>query len=295
MSQHPISTRVHQQKITTLADTGATDTLIRISDVPPNLPILASKGLHVALPNGSVIQSIASTKFAIAPAGPRIDAHVFRDADLSTSLTAIAPLCAQDCTATFSKNSVTIRDKDGTVILDAPKPTNELLWQLPLPVHACSQANLVLRHDLDADYVRFSHACFGSPAVSTLLNAVRRNWLIGYPRLSAKMITENMPNPVATAQGHLDRTRRGMRSTQPKPPTPPAAPTTDDETPYVEDEYQHIFTKIISALSISHADTTGRFPHISQSGHQYILLSIWCGYIHFELMKDRSKGEYVKA
>jgi hypothetical protein len=109
------------------------------------------------------------------------------------------------------------------------------------------------------------------------------------------MITENMPNPVATAQGHLDRTRRGMRSTQPKPPTPPAAPTTDDETPYVEDEYQHIFTKIISALSISHADTTGRFPHISQSGHQYILLSIWCGYIHFELMKDRSKGEYVKA
>ena len=286
-------------EIITLADTGATDTILRLSDIPKNLPILASKGMHVALPNGSTIQSIASTQFALSPAGPRIDAHIFRDTDLSNSLTAIAPLCAQDCTATFSKHSVKIRDNIGNVIIDAPKTANESLWQLPLPVHPVSQTNLVIRHDLDADYVRFSHACFGSPAVSTFLNAVRRNWLVGYPRLTTKMITENMPNAVATAQGHLDRTRRGMHSTKPKPTvtTPPASTSepSDDDVPYAEEEYQHIFTKIISASSISHADTTGRFPHISQSGHQYILLSIWCGYIHFELMKDRSKGEYVKA
>ena len=297
--QHRTNNCPAATEIITLADTGATDTILRLSDIPKNLPILASKGMHVALPNGSTIKSIASTQFALSPAGPRIDAHIFRDTDLSNSLTAIAPLCAQDCTATFSKHSVKIRDSIGNVIIDAPKTANESLWQLPLPVHPVSQTNLVIRHDLDADYVLFSHACFGSPAVSTFLNAVRRNWLVGYPRLTAKMITENMPNAVATAQGHLDRTRRGMHSTKPKPTvtTPPTSTSdpSDDEVPYAEEEYQHIFTKIISASSISHADITGRFPHISQSGHQYILLSIWCGYIHFELMKDRSKGEYVKA
>ena len=120
------------------------------------------------------------------------------------------------------------------------------------------------------------------------------------------MITANPPNPVATAQGHLDRTRRSMRSTKPTSTAAPTTiPTTSDpsspdtdatsDSPYSEDEYQHIFVKLLPMSTISHADITGRFPHASQAGNQYILLSIWCGYIHFELMKNRSATEFVRA
>ena len=299
--------------IPTLADTGATDTLLRASDIPADLPLLPSKDLVVSLPNGAVIQSIASTNFRLAASGPIIDGHIFRDTDLSHSLTAIAPLCNQDCTATFSKTNISIHDNQGKLIITAPKNKSAHLWNLPLPIHlptqptsTPSQAHLAQRHDLDADYVQFSHACFGSPAVSTFLNAVRNNWLPGYPRLTAQMITANPPNPVATAQGHLDRTRRSMRSTKPTSTAAPTTiPTTSDpsspdtdatsDSPYSEDEYQHIFVKLLPMSTISHADITGRFPHASQAGNQYIQLSIWCGYIHFELMKNRSATEFVRA
>lgn len=161
-----------------------------------------------------------------------------------------------------------------------------------------------MKHELNADFVQFTHACFGYPAVSTLLHAARRGWLTTFPRITAHMISTNPPNQLATAKGHLDRTRRNLQTTQPSvPPTtlpPPSTITTDsDDTdsdmPFVEDEYHNIYVKIIATQEISHADITGRFPTISRRGNQYMLLSVWNNYIHIELMKSRSASEYVRA
>jgi len=163
-----------------------------------------------------------------------------------------------------------------------------------------------MRHELDADFVQFAHACFGYPAVSTFLNAVKNNWLSTFPRITAKMIAANPPNQVATAQGHLDRTRRSMKTTKiPAPPTslPPATTelpaedtdTFDSDFPYVEEEYHNIYVKLLPIQQVSHADITGRFPSISRRGHQYMLLSVWNNYIHIELMKNRTAPEYVRA
>ena len=90
-----------------------------------------------------------------------------------------------------------------------------------------------MKHELNADFVQFTHACFGYPAVSTLLHAARRGWLTTFPRITANMISTNPPNQLATAKGHLDRTRRNLQTTQPSvPPTtlpPPSIITTDSD------------------------------------------------------------------
>ena len=120
------------------------------------------------------------------------------------------------------------------------------------------------------------------------------------------MIAANPQNQIATAQGHLDRTRRSMKTTKiPAPPTslPPATTelpaedtdTFDSDFPYVEEEYHNIYVKLLPIQQVSHADITGRFPSISRRGHQYMLLSVWNNYIHIELMKNRTAPEYVRA
>jgi len=76
---------------------------------------------------------------------------------------------------------------------------------LPIPVN---ETNLVTQCEQisqisHVEIVQFTHACFGYPVVSTLLNAVKNKWLSSFPRITAKMITANPPNPLATAQRNL--------------------------------------------------------------------------------------------
>jgi hypothetical protein len=64
--------------------------------------------------------------------------------------------------------------------------------------------------DLDnSSYVRFVHACMGFPAPITFLNAVSCGFINGpnqFSRLTARMVRKHMPNTLATARGHLDKT-----------------------------------------------------------------------------------------
>jgi hypothetical protein len=113
----------------------------------------------------------------------------------------IGPLCNQGCTATFTQRDVTITDVTGNRILHGTKEPHATLWSLPLPVPPLRSASAqnVIRHELDAEFVEFVHACFGFPAVSTFLAAAKRNYLSSFPRITHAMIAANRPNSIATA------------------------------------------------------------------------------------------------
>ncbi len=58
------------------------------------------------------------------------------------------------------------------------------------------------------------------PKISTLLKAVRKDFLKGCPNLSEKLIFKyHNPSP-ATAKGHMKRPRHGIKSTRPKQKLP---------------------------------------------------------------------------
>ena len=87
----------------------------------------------------------------------------------------------------------------------------------------------------DKKYVKFTHASFGSPAISTLLRAIRKGYLLTLPRLTSALVCKHLPNTVATALGHLDRRRQGLDSTTAVPNDPPSSPPLPSPETYEDD------------------------------------------------------------
>jgi hypothetical protein len=82
---------------------------------------------------------------------------------------------------------------------------------IPVPVTSSAFAGkLQGTRQTASEYVQFVHASLGFPAPTTFMNAVQKRFITGpnqYTRLTPKLVTKNMPNSMATARGHLDRTR----------------------------------------------------------------------------------------
>ena len=53
--------------------------------------------------------------------------------------------------------------------------------------------------------------------------------------------------------------------------------------------------KIIRSSDLNSSDMAGRFPFISHRGYEYMLISVFRGYIHVELLKNRTAAELVRA
>ena len=126
-----------------------------------------------------------------------------------------------------------------------------------------------------------------------MLRAINAGYLDKLPRLTAKMFTSNYPNSPATAMGHLDQTRQRKRKSKAAKP-----PLEHDQSPEaLDDELHYINAAHISVLSTEElaSDAAGRFPFVSARGYQYMLVSVYRGFIFVALMRDRTAGEYVKA
>ena len=91
-----------------------------------------------------------------------------------------------------------------------------------------------------ANSIKFAHQLMCSPKISTILKAIRRDFLDRCPNLSAKGVTRYLNPSPATAKGHMKRPHQGIRSTTAKQPCAPpydrqgptvhAAPIGDEES-----------------------------------------------------------------
>jgi len=271
-----------------------------------------------------------------------IPVHVFDDDSLHRSLLSVADYCNQGCQATFTSTGVTI-SHGNDIIAAGRKAPNAKLWTIslpstidfnsnsittdnivpvsalytgssePMPMHTVSN---VIHHQLNADYVKFCHASFGSPPVSTFVDAIRQGYLGNFPKLTVKMVTANLPITVATSLGHLDLKRQGLNSTKsadindasnsnrssvhvvnvPNPTSSKISAVSTRPNAHVDIKsisHQKILVKIYETTN--HSDATGRFPVTSFRNNRYILVSTFNGYIHLEPLVNRSASEYLTA
>jgi hypothetical protein len=65
-----------------------------------------------------------------------------------------------------------------------------------------------------ANAVKFSHQSLCNPKISSLMKALRKCYLKGYPNLSEELVTKYLNPSPATAKGHMKRPKKGIRSTQ---------------------------------------------------------------------------------
>ena len=180
--------------------------------------------------------------------------------------------------------------KEGRTVLHHDKEKLDHLWNVELPTHTvATSASAILRSDTDASFATFMHTALGSPALSTLLRAVRKGYLSSYPRLTATMVTTYLSLTAATARGHLDQHRQGLDST-----------TTDTDPDQADGTHPPlprgtVFTKTVSLSQTAHSDLTGRFPVKALSGSEYVFISVLDGYIHCEPIASRHQSNYVNA
>ena len=278
-------------------DCGATNTIFRESDVNYLNDISPSIDMTVGLPNGTSI--VSSANGTLLNNNFSIEVPIFSDNALNRSLISTADYCNNCCTAVFTATSATItHDASGEVISHSYKEPHDRLWPFGLPP---IQIHNVVRHEINADFVAYSSASFFSPPDTSLAHALKLGWLGNFPRLTARMLTSNKPNSMSTAKGHLQQTRqRNYRSTHPAPsqrvvvhnPSPPPASELDHNV----SDTNLLFTKISSRADfLNSSDMPGRFTHVSHRGYEYVLISVFNGYIHAEPLRSRQGPELISG
>lgn len=312
---------------TPIADSGCTHTLVRQSDAATLTTAIQQHGANhdITVANGSSIHPIGTAQLITGNPALQIPALICRDTDLSRSLIALADYTAAGCTISLTDTEIVV-SLQGICVARGIKTSDDKLWPFPTttiyPVLQLedpdSFAGHIVTHQYQADYVRFMHAALGSPPISTLLRAISAGYLRYLPRLTSDVVRANPPVSMATAKGHLQQTRRNLRSTQSINSHAAVATTTDASAPPVDalientdtepadeftdlsryDEEDTILSQIIHGSGysdINHSDMPGAVPFRSLHGNIYHHVSVFNNYIHVEPMASRTATDHVKA
>jgi hypothetical protein len=217
------------------------------------------------------------------------EAHVIPGLTHS-SLLSIGKFFDAGCIATFDSNKVHIT-KDATTLLTGARDRRTGLWRLSLSLppsnkiehninNAFQQLQSILTTQCNSAYktqsmpdlINFLHAAAFSPAVSTWIQAIQRNFFRSWPGLTTAAVRQHLTPSKATTKGHLDQTRKNIRST--KKATSHDVNLDLDAMPIQDTDNKEMsfqFATIVDSGRI-YTDQTGCFPVTSSQGNQYILV-----------------------
>jgi hypothetical protein len=144
------------------------------------------------------------------------------------SLISVTKLCRAGCKVLFSADECVVIHNGIEVLRGQLHPKNGL-WYLPINqkqtdttfvIHNDSkstqnihQANSVYHTSTLAETIQFIHQCLFSPSIDTFCKAIDNNQLIGFPPITSNQVRKYLPESTATAKGHMNRLRKGTRST----------------------------------------------------------------------------------
>jgi hypothetical protein len=176
-----------------------------------------------------------------------------------------------------------------------PTPVHEPILA-PTDTNKLSSINVVVPSQLIADKVAFYHAALFSPVLSTWTDAVDAGHFATWPDLTSAQIRKYCPFSAATHFGHMDQNRANLNTT--KPNSVPNPDTEQDTKPTPTPDRTHaIFVATHQVSGQVHSDQTGRFPLVSTSGHNYIMVlyDYDSNYIHAATLRSRSGPDILAA
>eukprot|EP00804_Cyclotella_cryptica_P019044 CCRYP_014460-RA/>CCRYP_014460-RA protein AED:0.28 eAED:0.28 QI:0/0/0/1/1/1/3/0/673 len=137
------------------------------------------------------------------------------------------------------------------------------------------------------------HAVCGYPVKSTWLKAVQAGNFIGWPLLTVRNIQKYFPETVETPKGHLNQSRKNVRSTKQKP-----IPLETFQSPQlIGRKLRNVYTHVYDTRDTIFSNQTGKFPHRSLSGNHYlmVMVDIDLSAILVESIKNRTDPELTRA
>ena len=261
-------------------DSGASNHYFALRDVDVLDNIKPSNGTNVILPNSKHITSIlsGSIPFTTTLSSAATETEVFPH--LNHNLISLGQLCDDGCTITLDKHNLTATKNDKLIMKGTRSVSGDGLWDIPIPTQVPTSTpthlpspndksiNVIIRKDkTKVDLIQYLHAACFSPAPDTFIKAIKNNQFTTWPGLTANLVKKHLPPCVFTAKGHLKLEQQGLQSTKniiEKPPLPDPAPhlKTND-----------VIYALIDTKDKTFMDLTGRFPHCSSRGNEYIMIA----------------------
>ena len=182
--------------------------------------------------------------------------------DIDVCLLAVAPLCDAGCEVRFTATAVII-EQNGKQILQGERDTKNSLWHIPYKVTPQQAFSMQLT---PTQLVEFAHAEIFSPRITTLQKALDSNFLPPIPGLTVALLCRHPPNLIATAKGHMDQTRKNLRSTKATTPSPDTTDDTDDiDVEHISDQTHFCYAATVEVTGQVFLDQTGKFISPSSS------------------------------
>jgi hypothetical protein len=137
------------------------------------------------------------------------------------------------------------------------------------------------------------HAVCRYPVKLTWLKAIKAGNYVGWPMLTERNVQKYYPEATDTAKGHLNQTRKHVRSTKEKPVPLETCDTLQLDGKKVCD----VFTETHKVCKTMFSNQTGQFPTQSQQGNKYIMVmvEIDSSVILVEPMNSRKDAEMIRA
>ena len=130
------------------------------------------------------------------------------------------------------------------------------------------------------DLATYLHAACFSPVPSTFVKAIKNNHFSTWPGLTADLINKILPKSIITDKGHLNQQRKNLQSTKSIEIYAPIKLEDADEDAFppsdLTNQKTHDVAYTITTMTradTAYMDLTGRFPHQSSRGNNYILVA----------------------
>ena len=199
-----------------------------------NLPILRPSTKRVGVANGTTCAATHVTALPfpnLSPAATRADTFD----QFPTSLLSVGRLSDDNTVSIFTRDGVSVHHETDVLITCQGEPIligvrddqgryripliqQRSQWQ-PRPPRArvnkaLQQANSVYDLPSVEQAIRWMHAVCGYPVKSTWLKAIKAGNFVGWPLLTEKNVAKYYPDTDETPKGHLNQTRKNVRSTK---------------------------------------------------------------------------------
>jgi hypothetical protein len=130
-------------------------------------------------------------------------------------------------------------------------------WQPQRPSKkALHQANSIYNLPLTEQAIKWIHAICGYPVNSTWLKAIKAGNYVGWPMLTECNVQKYYPKTSKTTKGHLNPTRKNVRSTKAK-----AAPLETCNISHLHSKkVRNMYTQTYMVCKTMFSEQTGQFP-----------------------------------
>jgi len=254
------------------------------------LPIIRKSTRRVGVANGGVSQAKFVTQLpfkALSAQATQVDTFQ----DFPSSLMSMGKTANDGTISIFTKDGVTVHKETDVLITCKGEPIligvrdERGRYRIPLiqqqgqwqPRRPSKQAQKCLRqansvYDLPSteQAIKWMHAVCGYPVKLTWLKAIKAGNYIGWPMLTERNVNKYYPETSETPKGHMNQTRKNVRSTKAKRTPLETCDTLQLHSKKVRD----IYTTMYDIRETMFLDQTGQFLMRLQSGNKYIMVLV---------------------